>query len=232
MPSANLLLCRPLDQSKHFQVAAEQRLGRAIDTTISPALKIEPLEVAAPDHPLSYLLFTSVHGVNRAKELGMTAAHGALCVGDSTAQAASRHGFAAESAGGNLSDLLELVKKKTPDGKLLHVSGEAIAGDPVGQLKNVGYDAERLIAYRQRQLPPTAEFVDCLKGSSPKVLPLFSPRSARIVSDVNIGENTYVIAMSDAIRDVLEESERFEVSVVESPNFEAMLAETCAKLTP
>lgn len=230
MSFATLLLCRPFSQSKDFHAAVERRVGASVATIISPALEIQPIEFTPPNEPVEYFLFTSVHAVTCAKSMGLRSRKGALCVGDSTARVAADLGFEAESASGNLDDLLALVRMKAPKGRLLHVSGEVVAGDLVGQLKNAGLDAKRLVVYRQLLLKPSDEFSVFLMGSSPKVLPLFSPRSASIVKDMSIGENTHVIAMSDAVRDVLDENEQFKVDVVESPNFEAMLSETCAKL--
>lgn len=206
-------------------------MGEAIHTIISPAFKIEPLEPKERPKDPDYIAFTSMNGVDQAVRLGLRAKSGVFCVGDATANHATSQGYHALSAAGDAEDLTALIKAQNVEGSLLHVSGEHITGNLVGALRQSGIEAQRLIAYRQASLRPTAEFANCLKGTGRTVLPLFSPRSVRIMAGLEVGENTHLVAMSEAVATAAIGHNVSSMIVADAPNFEAMLDATCKKLT-
>jgi len=231
MKQPTLLLCRPEKQSQLFQSAVEERLGQSVATLISPAFDIEPLYPNVPENEPDHLVFTSKNGVDAAIRLKIKAGNAAYCVGPATTQHAKENGFRAIDGGGDVDSLLQHIRTTTRERSFLHVSGQHVTGDVVGQLQGWGYYANRLIAYRQVRLKTKQEFSDCLAGSSYKVLPLFSPRSAGIMSGVLVGENTHVIAMSQSIAMAAQGHAAKSVIVATAPNIEAMLDATCEKLT-
>ena len=230
MTAATLLLCRTEAKSLEFQRAVEANLGGTVETIISPAFRIEDIEIKPAKTSYDHLIFTSANGALRGEQLGLKSTSVVYCVGPATTSKAKALGFDAVDAGGDVRDLVSSIKAQNVKGSLLHVSGEHVAGDLIGDLGRANIQVERLVAYRQVPLPPTPEFSDCLESGAPKVLPFFSPRATLILEGVNAGSNTYIIAMSEAVADCLGDRCKFDITIAASPNFQAMLDATCAKL--
>lgn len=230
MTTATLLLCRTEAKSLEFQRAVETKVGHGVETIISPAFRIEDIETKPAKTSYDHLIFTSANGALRAGQLGLRSISTVFCVGPASASKARALGFEAIDVGGDVNELTSTIKTQNLKGSLLHVSGEHVAGDLIGDLGQANIQVERLVAYRQVPLPPTTEFSNCLESGAPKVLPFFSPRATLILEGVNAGSNTYIIAMSEAVADCLGDRCKFDITIVQSPNFRAMLDATCAKL--
>ncbi|VDS07173.1 uroporphyrinogen-III synthase [Paracoccus haematequi] len=177
-----LLLTRPQADSRRF--AAMLPEWRAV---ISPILRIVAVDhdgAALRDAP--GLVFTSAHAVAAA---GPGRGRLALCVGGHTAQVARAAGFDVRAGNGFAEGLLPLI-----DGAgvpLIHPHGRHLAK----RLPVPG-----MVVYDQQAVPLTAEARALLGGDGPVVLPLFSPRSARLVADATRGARAplRVAAISDA----------------------------------
>jgi len=230
MTTATLLLCRTEAKSLEFQRAVEAQLGRGVGTIISPAFRIEDIETKPAKTSYDHLIFTSANGALRADQLGLRSISTVFCVGPATTSKAKAMGFETIDAGGDVNELTSTIKTQNVKGTLLHVSGEHVAGDLIGDLAQANIQVERLVAYRQVPLPPTPEFSNCLESGAPKVLPFFSPRATLILEGVNAGSNTYIIAISEAVADCLGDRCKFDITIAQSPNFKAILDATCAKL--
>jgi uroporphyrinogen-III synthase len=146
-----LLVTRPADDAERTARALE-RLGH--EPVISPALQVRYLiDVPLPAARPQAILVTSTNAVNALQRhrqaeamLGATV----LAVGDRTAVAARRAGFAATySAGGDVDDLVALVRRHcSPDaGPLLYAAGADQASDLAGRLGEDGYDVETAVVY-------------------------------------------------------------------------------------
>ncbi len=81
-------------------------------------------------------------------------------------------------------DLVELVTRNstTKPFRILHLRGAHTAGNLVKQLTLSGIEASAHIVYDQELLPLNHIAKSLLLGSSPVVIPLFSPRTARAFS--------------------------------------------------
>ncbi|SNR23287.1 uroporphyrinogen-III synthase [Paracoccus sediminis] len=177
-----LLLTRPRPDSRRF--AAMLPDWRAV---IAPVLRI-----VAVDHDRARLrdaaglVFTSAHAVGFA---GPGRGRLALCVGGHTAQAARAAGFDVRQGNGFAEGLLPLIADAPVP--LIHPHGCHLARElPV----------PGMVVYDQQPVPLTAQARDVLAGGAPVVLPLFSPRSARLVSDAVRGARAplWPVAISDA----------------------------------
>lgn len=136
---------------------------------ISPILRIEPVEHdSARLHEAPGLIFTSAHAVPAA---GPGRGRLAICVGDHTARVAREAGFAVIEGGGTAETLLPLIAEATVP--LIHPHGRHLAR---------ALPVERMVVYDQPALPLNAAARALLSGTAPVVLPLFSPRSARLVA--------------------------------------------------
>jgi uroporphyrinogen-III synthase len=161
-----LLLTRPEPGARRF-VADVAHLG--LPVVVSPVLRIVPVaHDPARLGAAKGLVFTSVHAVPAA---GAGRGRPAICVGPATARLAHAAGFAVTEGPGDAARMLPLL-----DGLgqgWLHVRGAHVARTlPV----------PAVVVYDQlpQDLSPAARAV--LDGPGPVILPLFSPRSARLLA--------------------------------------------------
>ncbi len=177
-----LLLTRPLADSQRF--AAMLPEWRAV---ISPILRIVPVDHdGAALHEAPGLVFTSAHAVASA---GPGRGRLAICVGRHTAQAAQAAGFAVQAGNGFAESLLPLIRDAGVP--LIHPHGRHLARElPV----------PGMVVYDQQAQPLTDQARALLAGNAPVVLPLFSPRSARLAADAARGASAplWPVAISGA----------------------------------
>ncbi|TJZ90447.1 uroporphyrinogen-III synthase [Paracoccus gahaiensis] len=162
-PRPPLLLTRPLPDSQRF--AARMDGWPAV---ISPILRIVAVDHdPAPLHEAPGLVFTSAHAVGAA---GPGRGRPALCVGGRTAHAARAAGFAVTEGPGNAAGLGPLIAASPVP--LIHPHGRHLAHPlPV----------PGIVVYDQQPLPLTRQARDLLAGGAPVIVPVFSPRSARLL---------------------------------------------------
>lgn len=162
-----ILLTRPEAASRRF---AARLTCFGLPVVISPILRILPLahDRALVDRACG-LVFTSAHGV---AEAGPGRGRPAICVGPATASAARRAGYEVSMGTGDALGMLPLLRDLGPD--WLHVHGAHVARD---------LPLPGVAVYDQQAQPLNADAQALLKGATPVILPLFSPRSAALVSD-------------------------------------------------
>ncbi|MDP0930121.1 uroporphyrinogen-III synthase [Paracoccus onubensis] len=180
--TAGLLLTRPEADSRRF--AAMLPEFRAV---ISPILRIEPVaHDASRLRAARGLVFTSAHAVASA---GPGRGRLALCVGGRTAQVARAAGFMTREGNGFADSLLPLIE--SAEMPLIHPHGRHLARElPV----------EGMVVYDQIAQPLNADARALLTCEAPVLLPLFSPRSARLLA-AQTGESCaelWIVAISPA----------------------------------
>jgi uroporphyrinogen-III synthase len=221
-----LLLTRPRAQSKSFLRACEDAAGRRIDAVVAPILQIVPLGAKVNLTGLGGVIFTSANAVAAIGDTPRAAGLRAWCVGEQTARAAKAAGFDAVAADGDAEALVSLILRNQPPGPLLHLCGVHQASDIAGQLAEAGVPTRTQAVYDQVARPLPAEALGLLEGAGrPVILPLFSPRSARLIRDAvpRIGEAVIPLAISDNVaRAWGGDPER--LSVARSPDAGAMVA--------
>lgn len=202
-----LLLTRPDADSRRF--AALLPDWRAV---ISPILRIVAVDHdGAALHRAPGLVFTSAHAVASA---GPGRGRLAICVGGRTAEAARAAGFDVRRGGGSAESLLPLIAAAPVP--LIHPHGRHLARDlPV----------PGLVVYDQQAQPLNDAARAVLAGDEPVVLPLFSPRSARLVADAVAGARAplWVVAISPAALAAWN-GPRAGQGVAEAPDAPAMIA--------
>jgi uroporphyrinogen-III synthase len=215
-----LLLTRPEDRNEAFAEIVKAQWHAPFKVVASPLLEISFVAATPPE--ADALIFTSVNGVAAAAHLGLTG-HQAWCVGDRTAEVARDAGFAAQTAQGDAKALVTYIIAAQPTGRLAHIRGIHARGDVAETLNAAGLICEDVIAYDQllRDLTPEAKAV--LAGQAPVVAPLFSPRTATILTKQGPFEaSLHVAAMSDAVRDAVEPLDIAELVVAERPDAASM----------
>lgn len=149
------------------------------DAVLAPLLSIEPRAFDANLADVQALLFTSANGVRAFTNAAPRRDVATLTVGDATARAARDAGFTEVRAADGDSSALAAFACATLDprgGRVLHISGEDVAGDLVGALQAAGFDAQRRIAYAAIA---AAELPQALRGSLDIVL-FHSARAAEV----------------------------------------------------
>lgn len=196
-----ILLTRPAPDSAAFAGALRARLPEA-RVVISPLLRIEWLG-PLPDGAFDGLIFTSRNGVRAYLALG-----GPLlpcyCVGPGTADEARAAGFRAAEATGDARSLEALIRADRPAGRWLHAHGRHVRVALAERLSDAGIAVTGCAIYDQVAQELDAPARAALAGPAPVIAPVFSPRSAKLLSQ---GENprapVYIVAMSAAVREAL-----------------------------
>lgn len=165
-PAPVVLLIRPQQAAERFAARIAPMSLRAL---IAPMLRIVPVpHDAAALQAAKGLVFTSENGVRFA---GPGRGRPAWCVGPRTAEAAAAAGYDAITGPGDAARLIPLISDLGPG--WLHAHGRHLAATlPV----------PGVVVYDQQALPLPAPAQALLRGRAPVILPLFSPRSARLAA--------------------------------------------------
>ncbi|MBW6507871.1 MAG: uroporphyrinogen-III synthase [Rhodobacteraceae bacterium] len=173
-----LVLTRPAAQSQRFAAQFAARFGEDWPVLIAPLQQIVPLQPAIP--ATRELIFTSENAVAPLAALSPANGRRAWCVGARTREAAARAGFEAIAGSGDGAALAAMIVAARPSGSLLHACGEHLAFDICATLNLAGIETYSVQVYAQRAQPLSAAARALLAGASPLLVPLFSPRSARL----------------------------------------------------
>ncbi|WP_102106655.1 uroporphyrinogen-III synthase [Oceaniglobus roseus] len=177
---ATLLLTRPAAKSERFLALCRAR-GFVGGAVISPVLDIVPRDPGVDLAGFATLLFTSASAADAVAGRPDLGGQRAFAVGDATAAAVRRLGLDCASAAGSAAELVRLVADESPPGPLLHLRGVHAAGDVAGELAARGLRVAEAVVYDQQPVPLTPAALALLHDAAPVLLPLFSPRSARLV---------------------------------------------------
>jgi uroporphyrinogen-III synthase len=173
-----VLVTRPRDQAERFAQALIGRFGSRVQPLVAPLMQTRFLSPPLPERTFAAVIFTSVHGVEGAMRLPVPWPRRAYCVGQATAAAATRAGFAARSADGDAAALAKAILSEPPEGPLLYLRGVDTAGDLDTLLISHNIQLLSLQVYLQAAIPFEGESIDLLRHAGPLIVPLFSPRSA------------------------------------------------------
>ena len=181
-PPPTIIVTRPEPDAQEFAALAAARGYHAI---LSPVMSIEYLDAAPPAAPA--FAFTSANGVRAFIASGGDATGArAYAVGEITAAAARSAGFPGViAAAGDVGSLAETIAACKERGPLVHVCGEARAGDLAAALAERGVAAARSVLYRQvRAESLSAEAIGALRASAEVWVAFFSPRAARLFAEL------------------------------------------------
>lgn len=211
---ATLLLTRPEPQSRAFLADCETVLNRRLPVVISPLLQIEPVGELPDLDRFQTVILTSGNGVERlGPALG---GRRVLTVGERTADLARVQGAAAHSLGENVEAFLKSATEvKTP---AIHCRGVHTRGGLADRLNGV----DEAILYDQVAVPLSKAAQRLLTGDAPVVVPLFSPRTAKLLSSTQVSAPVIVLAISDATAG--EWMAGGDIRVAERPDRHAMCA--------
>ena len=177
-----LLITRPKEDAV---LLAKQLSKIGIATIQQPVLSVKFVDGPAYDFKnVQALVTTSTNGLRAFVEQYAQRSLRVLAVGDSSAQEARNFGFSCvESAGGDVNDLVKLVRARLSpaNGALIHPAGTKVAGALYNALREDGFDYKRLVLYEAKKIikfnVKTLNLLDT--GNIDGVL-LFSPRTAEV----------------------------------------------------
>lgn len=225
-----LILTRPADAARRFLA----ELGdAAVGLTVieSPVLGIRHLDAPIPQGHWAALILTSENGAAAAARMGLAPGLRAWCVGERTAAAARDAGFVPTSAGRDAAALVAAILAAGDHGPFLHVRGEHAAVDIAARLAAHGIVCGQVIGYAQEERPLTEAALAALGGKRPVVLPVFSPRSATLISrQAVLAAPLCIIAISSAAAAPFQGLADAEVTVADRPDGSAMAGATAAAI--
>lgn len=227
-----VLITRPIDDAAPLVAALK---ARGVEAMVEPMMTIRSTEEPLPElEGAQGVLFTSANGVRGFMTRTDRRDLKAYAVGEATAEAARRAGFAEiEVAGGDANALAKLVIEtcKPDAGKLIHVAGTHVAGNLSEQLTKSGFTVERAVLYDALSAHRfSMGTVESLRRAELEAVMLFSPRTAEIfmtlVDESGAEQGLSAMAavcLSQAVADRLP-GERFRAVVVAAkPDQPAML---------
>ncbi len=197
-PVPTLALIRPEAASRALANRIEAAIGHKIPTLIAPVITVAPVPATYDPAPYAGLILTSANAVAFADGL---AGRPVWCVGTRTAQAARARGAIVQAQAPDAQALVDLILAKPPEGKLLWLRGTHVASDVAGNLATQGIETDAVVVYDQPAPPPDPALLDALTGNAPVILPLYSPRSARLIGQAitHPGPGVTAIALSPKI---------------------------------
>ena len=216
-----LVLTRPEPQSRALAAA----LDVPAEVIVAPILEIVCAETLPDLAGFAGVILTSANAVRCGPPLDGQRVH---CVGERTAAAAREAGAEVLTV---VRDADALVTRLSGPGPLLHLRGEHTRGDVARRLTEMGIRTDEAIVYAQTPLVLSSEARRALEGPAPAVLPLFSPRSARLVgANLKPGAQLRVVAMSPAVARAWHDVTGGAAQIVAVPTGEAMMAAIVAAL--
>lgn len=200
----SILIIRPQEAAKRFAAQLHARLGQAIETVISPLMSAEFFPITLPEQSFNALILTSETGALAAGSLkGLPKL--AFCVGDRTADAARQMGFNPISAAGAAGDLAALIASQPDMGPMIYLHGEDRAADIAALLPQ--RQITSIVAYRQIAQTLSAEALALLGQEKAVILPIMSPRSARLFAkewaQADVKSYIFPVAISKNTRNAL-----------------------------
>lgn len=219
-----LLMTRPQPAGRHFADTLAPGLRAGLTVCLSPLIGIAPRRDPVEIGDARGLIFTSANGVRAAAGLIGGRDLPSYCVGDATAQAARAAGWdKAQATGADADALVAALLRDPPPGPLLHLRGAHARGDAAGRLAAGGLPARAVTVYDQPALTLTDAARAHLAGRAPVLVPLFSPRSARLFAAQHGGAAPlYLQAMSPAVAAELRGLPAEALEIAEAPTGAAM----------
>lgn len=227
-----VFITRPDPDAGRF---AEEVRAAGHDPVRVPLLTIRPLAADIPPaDERSGLVFTSANGVRAFAARSNDRRGPVFVVGPASAAEACSAGFTdIRTAEGEGASLARLIAGSLPPGAppLLHLSGQAVAGDLAGALAAAGIACRRLVLYEAvavTRLPP-ALAAGLSAGTG--VLTLFSARTARILCDLlaeagltGAARSCHTLCLSEAVAEPLRAAGWTNLAVAAEPRGTALIA--------
>jgi uroporphyrinogen-III synthase len=225
-----ILITRPEPAAHRFADQLRAGLGCAVPVVFSPLMRIEPCGALPGLEGVEALIFTSRNGVEAFARQSPRRDIPCYTVGEATAQMARDAGLSATSCGGDAGQLVARLLKGV-QGPCLHIRGEHGVGNIAARLRAGGIKTDEVVLYRQVAQPLNAAALELMQGQAPVIIPLFSPRTARLMFEGFSGNAPlFVVAISAAVAQAVAGAAVNSVIVAQSPDANSMVTATKAAL--
>ena len=218
-----LLLTRP---QKDAQAFAQEVLSHqpAAQILISPVLTITPIGTLPDLSAYAAVVFTSRHAVACFAHARIPKKMTCFAVGEATAEAAKKLGFLVISSAGAAQDLILLVQKTGAAGPLIHPHGQHARGQIATTLTKKGIPCAECVIYDQIETPLSVQARALLTQPQALLVPVFSPRSARLLQRYSpLPNGSEIIAISQTVAACFSTQPHIKTTVACHPNRGAML---------
>lgn len=221
MTQLTLLLTRPAPQSQRFAAEFVARFP-GVPVLISPLMRMQNLPLSQDVAGMGALILTSENAVLAlAPQTALRPP--AWCVGARTAAAARAEGFPVAGVAEDAAALAELLKTRARGAKLLHARGRHVASDLPAALAPSGITVAEAMVYEQTARPLSPEAETLLARPGPILAPLFSPRSALLLSRSAAPHRLHIAALSPAVAEAAEPLAPLRLELAARPDAAAML---------
>lgn len=220
-PRPALLLTRPREASIRFAAKLRDHVMLGA-VEISPLIRINARNISPDLAPYAAVILSSAHAAR--PDVGASGKT-AYCVGPRTTKTAHAAGFDARQMGETADDLVDALVARQPAGPLLHLRGHHTRGDIAARLAAHGMTVEECVVYDQEAMKLTPAAREMLDGERPVILPLFSPRTARLLcQQASGGAPRWVVAMSPSVAEAAAPLAAERVIIAKRPDGAAMCA--------
>lgn len=223
-----LLITRPLDDAE--RLAEEVRgLVPGISVILAPVLEIRPLPFEPPSEPVDLVLISSQHAITAVLSCENLPV---VCVGAATARKAAAAGLTVQATYPTADDLVHgLTGRKGL--RALHLHGRHTRGHVAERLTLAGLETQERMVYDQIARRWTADEQRRIFAERQLVVPLYSPRSAQILSENLVGYagELTLVAISEACREAWSGPVPKTICVADHPDGETMKRVIASKLS-
>ncbi len=157
-------------------------LGKKAKILVSPIIEIQVLKLSIDPGIFDAIVFASGNAVMAIADSVDLQGLKAITVGDRTARIAEQFGMSAISAQGSAKELIATVLRHYRNGSVLFPHGRHTRGDVENQLRAGGVSVTSAVAYKQHSKPLSETAIELISGKNIVILPLFSARSAVLLS--------------------------------------------------
>ncbi len=189
----------------------------------SPLIDIVPTGATIP--VAAGYIIGSTHGITGAVPAGARA----YCVGEKTAIAAHQAGLEPVVTRQTARELFEELVTNPPQMPLLHLRGRHSRGALAQELTAAGVPCEALVTYDQIERPLGRAARQALAGERPLILPLYSPRTARLFLQQAetmarpINAELQLVALSSAVAQEVQAIAATRREIAPQPTGQAMI---------
>ena len=218
-----LLLTRP---QKDAQAFAQEVLSHqpAAQILISPVLTITPIGTLPDLSAYAAVVFTSRHAVACFVHAPIPKKMTCFAVGEATAEAAKKLGFSVINSAGAAQGLILLVQKTGAARPLIHPHGHHARGQIATTLTKKGIPCAECVIYDQIETPLSIQARALLTQPQALLVPVFSPRSARLLQRYGpLPNGSEIIAISQTVAACFSTQPHIKTTVACHPNRGAML---------
>lgn len=189
---------------------------------VSPVMEIVPAGEVPDLTGVASVILTSANALEHAPDLSEKRLY---CVGSRTEEALRRAGLTPEMTAVDANTLVAALLADPPPMPVLHLGGLHQRGDVAQRLNAAGITARRVVVYEQVARPLTHRAKAALEGETETVLPLYSPRTARLAGAAleHPGSGLKALAISPAAAEAWRAETGLQAQVAAAPTGEAML---------